>query len=261
MAASMNPQFELLTSTRYDRQLEHLSWNKDSFDAYKRSPFLVLPYHYERLRKAAEDHRWTEALAAFPSYESFKSAALDAVANAAEPAADAYKVRFTLGQSGTLRVSASPTPPWLVPPKTQQPPPSSIRTQIPANNTQPTPPSIFTYTKTTHRKHYDDARARAGLPILPSPDLTSEVIIYNNDRCLTEGSISNIAFYKSGYWYTPHERTGCLPGVLRRWLVEQGRLRETKPGHDYTPENLAAGSWVLIINSVLGCRVGKIQKG
>lgn len=181
------------------------------------------------------------------------------------------QVRFTLGQSGTLRVSASPTPPLLS--ATKDPtaatffnPDTDTGKQYGTIfdvriDTQPTPPSIFTYTKTTHRKHYDDARARAGLPALPSPDLTSEVIIFNNDRYLTEGSISNIAFYKSGYWYTPHERTGCLPGVLRRWLVEQGRIKETKPGHDYTPENLAAGSWVLIINSVLGCRVGKIQKG
>src|SRR6266852_9215370 len=31
----------------------------------------------------------------------------------------------------------------------------------------------------------------------------------------------NVAFFLHGRWVTPHESTGCLPGVVRRWLLEQ----------------------------------------
>lgn len=183
------------------------------------------------------------------------------------------QVRFTLSQSGTLSVSASPTPKLA---SASKDPTAATFFKADTDSgkqygtifdvridTEPTPASKFTATKTTHRKHYDAARARAGIPSLPSPDLTSEVIIFNTDRCITEGSVSNIAFYDatSGYWYTPRSSTGCLPGVLRRWLLEQRRIRETKADSDFRPEDLVTGTWVLIMNSVLGCRVGKIQRG
>jgi len=33
--------------------------------------------------------------------------------------------------------------------------------------------------------------------------------------------VRNVTFFRHGRWVTPHDSTGCLPGVMRRWLLEQ----------------------------------------
>ncbi|KIY73565.1 hypothetical protein CYLTODRAFT_324585, partial [Cylindrobasidium torrendii FP15055 ss-10] len=127
-------------------------------------------------------------------------------------------------------------------------------------DTQPTPTSLFTTTKTTQRQHYDAARARAGLPSVSSPEQPTEVVLFNLGGVVTEGSFSNIAFFDEaeGTWLTPRLATGCLPGIMRRWLLEEKRIRETTPQTDRRPKDLKDGTWVLIMNGLLGCRVGRI---
>jgi branched-subunit amino acid aminotransferase/4-amino-4-deoxychorismate lyase len=128
-------------------------------------------------------------------------------------------------------------------------------------DSQPTPTSIFTSTKTTQRTVYNDARARIGLPLGPSSaSAESDVLLYNPDYLITETSIFNVAFYRSSSWITPATTTGCLPGVFRRWLLEQGRVREAD-GHLLTKDSVKEGEWVLLFNGVQGCRLGRITCG
>jgi branched-subunit amino acid aminotransferase/4-amino-4-deoxychorismate lyase len=123
-------------------------------------------------------------------------------------------------------------------------------------DTQPTPPSgLFTSTKTTERTVYTAARARVGLPPLSAED--ADVILYNPDEHITEASVSNVAFYHADTWVTPPLSSGCLPGVLRRWLLQHKRIREAAPG-ELTKAALRPGDWVLLFNSVRGCRLGRI---
>jgi len=123
-------------------------------------------------------------------------------------------------------------------------------------DTEPTPPSgLFTSTKTTERTLYNAARARVGLPPFPSDD--AEVILYNPQHHITEASVANVAFYHSQVWVTPPLSSGCLPGVLRRWLLHNKRIREAADG-ELTKEELKPGDWVLLFNSVHGCRLGRI---
>jgi 4-amino-4-deoxychorismate lyase len=121
-------------------------------------------------------------------------------------------------------------------------------------DSQPTPTSIFTSTKTTERTVYNDARARNGLPPTVAE---SDVLLYNTDDLITETSIFNVAFYRSSSWITPTATTGCLPGVFRRWLLERGRIHEAD-SHSLTKESVEEGEWVLLFNGAQGCRLGKI---
>lgn len=117
----------------------------------------------------------------------------------------------------------------------------------------PTPPSPLTAYKTSSRAHYLAARARAGLGEGYSrPD---EVLLFNRSDEASECTVSNIAFWREGAWITPREEAGGLRGVMRRWLIEQGRWKEgtVKRGE------VVKGEWVLLSNGLRGCFVGKIK--
>ena len=117
---------------------------------------------------------------------------------------------------------------------------------------QPTPTSLYTITKTTERTVYNDARIRVALP--PTP---ADVLMYNMQGLVTETSIFNVAFYRSSCWLTPAASTGCLPGILRQRLLQWGRIREDSD-HTLTRDSIRPGDWVLLFNSVQGCRFGRI---
>ncbi|KAF8272868.1 hypothetical protein EI94DRAFT_1795591 [Lactarius quietus] len=63
----------------------------------------------------------------------------------------------------------------------------------------PTPPSLFTSTKTTHRTHYAEARARLGLPDV---EASVDVLLWNTKGMLMETSIRNFALFRHGRWVT-----------------------------------------------------------
>lgn len=125
-------------------------------------------------------------------------------------------------------------------------------------DTQPTPSSVFTATKTTRREHYDAARSRANLLPLLQATATEDVLLYNTEGQVTESSASNIALYRDGKWLTPPLSTGCLRGVIRRWLLEHDLVVEAETG-DLMKDTIKAGDWVLLSNGVSGCRLGRIE--
>ena len=266
--------YELLTSTRYDPFLRSLRWN---YDRDGPSALFLLPQHFGRLQDAIDRHGWY-----IPSftYDELKSRCKAVVAEAAEGDADpsaAMKVRrrafasrfvlpkpfmrqlrITLSSSGVLSVTASPVAPFQRDPTlaayfqpTDDPAllEPSYRLEI---DSQPTRSSIFTRTKTTQRSVYDAARQRAGI----FPGDLKEVLLYNENGEMTEASISNVAFFRESYWVTPPSSTGCLPGVLRAWLLEQGRIREA--AFRIKKDDVREGEWVMLTNGVHGCRFGKI---
>lgn len=122
-------------------------------------------------------------------------------------------------------------------------------------DTQPTPSSVFTATKTTRRKHYDAARSRTNLLPLLQATAAADVLLYNAEGEVTESSVSNIALYRNGKWLTPPLSTGCLKGVIRRWLLEHGLVEEAI----LLKDTIQAGDWILLSNAVSGCRLGRIE--
>lgn len=251
--------YELLTSTRYDPFLRSQRWN---YDRDGSSSFFLLPYHYARLEEAIRLHRWQ--IASF-SYHRLKSECKAAVAAAIAASADegvdpatAMKLRITLSSDGALSVSTSPVPPFQRDPTlaayfqpTDDPAllEPALRLCV---DSEPTRKSLFTTTKTTKRAGYEAARERAGI----RPGELADVLLYNEDGALTEASISNVAFFRDSYWVTPPLSTGCLPGVLRAWLLKQGRIREATLA--IAKDDVREGEWVMLTNGVHGCRFGRV---
>jgi branched-chain amino acid aminotransferase len=70
----------------------------------------------------------------------------------------------------------------------------------------------------------------------------------NEHGRLCSGSRSNLALALPGGIFTPPESEGCLPGTIRRRLLETGAIRE----RPLTLEDLAAANGLLLMNSLIG---------
>ncbi|KAJ7751214.1 aminotransferase [Mycena maculata] len=251
---------DLVTTTRSDEYLSRLRWNDHEGTP---SRYLLLSYHLDRLRDAAAAHDWPDVQQAL-SYDALHEKCQAAIASYDGNPSQAHKIRITLSRAGLLTATASPilnplkfdpTSPSFSKPLTDSAtlygPPMTLFV-----DTKPTPTGLFTSTKTTERAVYDAARARVRLPPIPSHD--ADVILYNPQLHITESSVSNVAFYRSDVWITPPLASGCLPGVLRRWLLQHKRIREAAEG-EITKDQMQPGDWVLLFNSVHGCRLGQIH--
>lgn len=122
-------------------------------------------------------------------------------------------------------------------------------------DTEPTSPSLFTSTKTTRREVYNLARARVGIPAVGvEPGTPNDVALYRSDGQVMETSIRNIAFWREGRWVTPLLQAGCLPGITRRLLLEEGKVEEG----EVLITDLKVGEILLLSNGVEGARLGKL---
>jgi len=74
----------------------------------------------------------------------------------------------------------------------------------------------------------------------------SDEIIIEKDGCLTDTTISNIAFLKDGEWITP--LNPLLPGTMRAKLLKEGFLKE-KPIYK---EELSSFQGFALINAMIG---------
>ena len=75
-----------------------------------------------------------------------------------------------------------------------------------------------------------------------------EALLLNERGRLVEGSRSNIALVFPDGVVTPPKLDGCVPGTVRRRLLEKGALAE----EPLAPEDLAMASEVLLMNSLIG---------
>ncbi|TFK95037.1 hypothetical protein K466DRAFT_579538 [Polyporus arcularius HHB13444] len=265
------PDYDLLSTVRRDAQLLRVPWNTDAH-AGTPSPYLLLAYHCDRLVEAATIHQW-------PIPANLTLSGLEDLCNYASRTGvegsqarmnDSSRIRILLSHTGALSVTASPTAPlplpdpmvaslWLPSYSDPDPPYFGLQPLVVHVDTVPTPSDVFTRTKTTRRDHYTAARARFNIPPPPTTSLL-EVLLHNEDEDVTETSIRNIAFVRGSppCWVTPSASTGCLPGVVRRWLLEQGRVREAGEG-ELKRSDIVDGEYVLTFNGVEGCRMGRIR--
>ncbi len=75
-----------------------------------------------------------------------------------------------------------------------------------------------------------------------------EALLLNERGRLTEGSRSNVILSLPGGLFTPPVEDGCLPGTVRRRLLEMGEIAQRSLG----PEDLQAAGEVLLTNSLIG---------
>ncbi|KAH9004298.1 aminotransferase [Lactarius hatsudake] len=245
--------FDLLTAIRYDHALLLFPWNS-AVNQGQPSPFLLLPYHFTRLEAAATLHGWRTPL----SWTSFE--------HACHSACGPLKLPLVLNRTGAITITPVPTHPLTGDPMLAAHispltdclshslgEPITLFLDVAA-----TPPSLFTSTKTTYRRHYTEARTRLGLPDTGG---SADVILWNAKGMLMETSIRNFALFRRGQWVTPHDSTGCLHGVIRRWLLEQSLVKNDDHALLHK-DNLQDGELVLTFNAVEGCRiaVARIRK-
>ena len=75
-----------------------------------------------------------------------------------------------------------------------------------------------------------------------------EALLLNEHGRLVEGSRSNLAVVLGDRVLTPPLSDGCLPGTVRRRLLEMGAIEE----RSLSPGDLAAAGEVLLMNSLIG---------
>ena len=173
------------------------------------------------------------------------------------------QIRIVLSQQGKISVESTPVP------KLNNPEDLFVAATLNPNSalvgskplvsvyldTVPTSPSIFTSTKTTQREVYNFARARVGIPAIGvEPETPNDVVLYRPDGQIMESSIRNVAIWREGRWVTPPLQVGCLAGIARRLLVEEGKIVEGET----LVTDLKVGDILLLFNAVEGARLGKI---
>ena len=204
-----------LTRERHDFQLlETLLWNKG---------FYLLSMHLDRLKSSAEYFNFNFDPAAIES-KLAASAKLLAPENP-------YRVRIVMNTSGEVTVTSSPLS------STQ----NFAHVRLSSERTHSH--DVFLRHKTTWRELYEREYASA---LAGGFD---EVIFINERGEITEGAISNIFVQSKRKLLTPPVRSGVLPGIYRRHLLQTLANAEECV---LRVEDLATADAVFLCNSVRG---------
>ncbi|KAB2578705.1 hypothetical protein DBV05_g2566 [Lasiodiplodia theobromae] len=232
--------FSLFTSLRHDPALRSSPENSSDVVSFSpSSPFYMLRYHRDRMLEASQHFGWAEVSKKLTNGEELESLLNEQVESWRGKSGDAespLKVRVLFNRSGEMHTDIITTPgiplsslypaTFTTPPSSNPPskqfipspktggalllgPDDSLATSSPKStwiltiDTAPTPTSPHTLLKTTHRAHYDAARARS-VPAAPTPaGNLHEVLLWNSVGEMTEGSFTSAYFYRGGRWVTP----------------------------------------------------------
>ncbi len=173
------------------------------------SGYWLIKEHLERLADSAEYFLFSVDI------DEIKGVLSEAV----RLSTSAQKVRLLLSRDGSFEITTTELMNFRFsdPCKPQSSTPLK-KAAFARQQTDPT--SRYLYHKTTSRKLYNDARARA-----TELDLY-EMLFTNNKGEVTEGSITNIFIEKDGLLMTPPIKSGVLNGTLRRFLIAKGNVEE-----------------------------------
>jgi para-aminobenzoate synthetase / 4-amino-4-deoxychorismate lyase len=142
-----------------------------------------------------------------------------------------HRIRLLLDSAGKTTITATPYVPHR----------STGRIQISPERTYSG--NVFLRHKTTYRERYDRLYAQA------HANGFDDIIFLNEREEVTEGAISNIFIERDGVLLTPPLRSGVLPGVFRRHLLE---LNATVEECILTIHDLESADRVFLCNSVRG---------
>jgi para-aminobenzoate synthetase/4-amino-4-deoxychorismate lyase len=146
----------------------------------------------------------------------------DAVAGGSEA-----RVRLTLDRQGRVHVTVAVL---------EESSPQSVAIAVDRDPVDVASPFLFH--KTTRRDVYEERRQRH-----PNAD---DVLLVNDKGDVTESTIANVAAKLDGQWFTPPIESGCLPGIYRRVLLDEGRLEE----RTISLTDLAKCEGIALVNSV-----------
>lgn len=230
--------FYIFTTMRFDPALRttiDTNLDPDGFNARIQSPFYLLPYHQDRLLKAATHFGWAPAIKDLTGRLGLLYVAERAFKFLQNPHHSPVRLRLTIGPDGIFHYEKFDIP--------DLPLPNLLPTTLPAPGATPGPEepvelppytlvvddaratrSEFTYFKTAKREFYTAAREKAGI----KPGDSKEVLIIGDDNFVMEASITTPYFWRDGKWVTPPvakqfsaeaEATGGHDGVSRRYAL------------------------------------------
>ena len=119
----------------------------------------------------------------------------------------------------------------------------------------PTTPSSFTRHKTALRDVYTAARVACNLSAEPTADPV-EVLVWNPDGELMEGSLTSVYCRRDGHWVTPATKCGGNEGTTRRWAIEMELCTEGP----IMINDLIEGEILCISNGVRGFIYGIVRR-
>ncbi|KAF2154131.1 hypothetical protein K461DRAFT_123091 [Myriangium duriaei CBS 260.36] len=219
----------IFTSLRYDANAKYNKLNPGCCKEAKNT--YLFKYHFDRLKDAAKRRGWYDAEKCLKRPLDLHNRLVNAV-NIYEqkngPTKGAYKVRIKLKYHGNIEINVSPEmspykKPLLYPTTLElfgHNHEASQRSSIYkiVLDALPTTKSLHTKAKTEWRSMYDYARFSAGIQSFQD---AKEVLLFNADGEVMDGSITTPYFYRNGGWVTPRDACGGQTGVTRRWAIDQ----------------------------------------
>lgn len=223
----------IFTSLRYDSHAKADKLNpaccKEAKSTY------LFRYHFDRLKDGAGCRGWYDAQKCLKRPFDLHNRVVKAVSLYEEKSGlksgskGVYKVRIKLKYHGNIEINVSPDvspykKPLLYPTTLElfgHKHDASLRSGIykAVLDALPTNKSLHTKAKTEWRSMYDYARVSAGIQSFQD---AKEVLLFNAEGEIMDGSITTPYFYRNGRWITPHISCGGQAGVTRRWAVDQG---------------------------------------
>jgi branched-subunit amino acid aminotransferase/4-amino-4-deoxychorismate lyase len=248
--------FHIFTTFRVDDALLSDPTHTSLCGGHKSNIYL-LPFHFDRLKNAAAtifSFQYPEAMLNLGAFEQRIQDAIgrsDAEESMKQPDAhfDTEKAVIRRGKvswwpSGRLDITLIPVPRTICSLLPTSFDTSSVPTWSAVLDDRPTEPDLYTEIKTSRRIAYDRARKSAGLDLRS----TTEVLLYNLDGEIIDGSITTIYFYRDNKWVTPQCRG--LEGATRRFALETGLCSLADPA--VTLDSLRDGETIWLSNAFRG---------
>lgn len=202
------PAFELLETLRFaNDHFEHLSEHLARLAASAR--YFHFQWHPDAIEEALEEFAREHADTERP-----------------------LKVRLLYARNGDVRVEASELNELAYPL-------SLVFAESPVDKGD-----VLLYHKTTHRRVYEEALAKARARF-PHAD---DVVLFNREGYVTESTFANIIAELDGTLCTPPVECGLLQGVFRQILLEKGQIVE----RPMTLAEIRHAKRLYLINSVRG---------
>jgi branched-subunit amino acid aminotransferase/4-amino-4-deoxychorismate lyase len=220
---------------------------------YTSCSFFLIDHHYDRLVASCKRLGWTA-----PERQDLERALYGAIAKQAHLT---LRIRLLYDEKGHFQAEAFP---WQVQKNLLGPlAPADAQAahghDVPAAqswtlylDSQPTDVDLrLIINKTTSREHYEQPCIRLKTAYTDR----QEVLLFNAQNLVTEGTITNVAFRREEKWVTPCLKSGCLPGVTRRFLLEKGLIIE----REVKVSELQDGERVLLFNALRGVFEAKLD--
>jgi 4-amino-4-deoxychorismate lyase len=211
----------VFSTVRWDPNLVHVAENTKA-SCNRPCPFYMLEHHWTRLQVA----KWSVSLERSSPAELFhtlQSAVQHWHAKHPNERPEALRVKhrvFSGGRSYTDILPAPRLPMETLFPTTFGTPPYDQEPEwLIFLDNEPTEATAVTMYKTSDRACYERARRLAGIKTFYEK---KEVMLYNTDDDILDGSISTPYFWRKGRWVTPPSWSGGQQGTTRRWALMKG---------------------------------------